>query len=90
MADRVMGDPRLIYNPSHAGLEESITVQEPNDLDIAQRVDGNNTDAGIGAIGVTNAPHHLQQLITRKNRFKDLSNKGEHQRLNRALMNKFG
>jgi hypothetical protein len=75
---------------SNVGEEEPITVQQPNDLVIVQTVNGNNSDAGIRAIGVTNAPHHLQHLVTRKDRFKELADEGEHQRLHHALMNKFG
>jgi hypothetical protein len=43
-----------------------------------------------GNIGVTNAPDHLQQLVTRKDRFQELADEGEHKRLHHALMNKFG
>jgi hypothetical protein len=39
---------------------------------------------------VANASEDLQQQVTRKERFKEIADAEEHQRLYAALMNQFG
>jgi hypothetical protein len=39
---------------------------------------------------VANAPEDSQQHVNRKERFKELADDEEHQRLHAALMNQFG
>jgi hypothetical protein len=44
---------------------------------------------GAGGIGVARAPEDLQQQVTRTDRFKELADAEEHQRLHAAPMNRF-
>jgi hypothetical protein len=89
MADRVMGDCRATYMPAYTLTEPVLTVDQPHDLVAVQGIDPGNT-VGTGAIGVANLPLYLQQQVTRTERFKELANEKEHQRLHVALIKKFG
>jgi hypothetical protein len=60
-------------------------VEQPSDLGAVQN--SNDREQQM-AIGVAKAPLPVQQLITRVDRFKELKNKGENQRLHRALRRK--
>jgi Plant transposon protein len=87
VADRVMGDCRARYRPSASIAEEIGDVQQPNDL---LEVQGGTAVGNGGGIGVRNVPNNLLQQVTRVDRFKELANEEEHQRLHQALMDRFG
>jgi hypothetical protein len=57
-------------------------VEQPSDLRAVQNINDREQQM---AIGVANAPLPVEQLITRVDRFKELKNKEENQRLHRAL-----
>jgi hypothetical protein len=93
VTDRVMaGDDynyRKRYDPSHVlDEEEGIEVEQPPDLASVQTREEGETRAT--EIGITNLPPNVQRLVTRADRFRELENKQENQRLHIALLNKFG
>jgi hypothetical protein len=89
MADRVMEDCRATYNPVCRIAEIVEGVTQPHDLNQAQQIDPTEA-TGAGCIGVAYAPEELQQQVTRKERFKELADAEEHERLLAAPMHQFG
>ena len=86
VCDRVMGEVAVRYDPSNSVEEEVVEVQQPPDL---QEVQGHPVAAVNGGIGIDGAPQDVVELLTDNERFRRLSNHGQHQRLATALMNRF-
>jgi hypothetical protein len=67
--------------------EQDVVVDQPTDLAYVQNSSEGEQHTGIG---VANAPISVQQLVSRADRFIELKNKDENQRLQRTLMEVFG
>ncbi len=92
VSDRVMeGDVRATYNPAHS-LDEDLppVVEVPEDrarLQAHGDRDGDTHEyANPSAASVVNLPPHVQALMTRKDRWKQLDAPQENARLTLALM----
>ena len=81
-----MGVP---YDPSKTLVDGYITVDQPQDLQAVQQAAGVGGDATAHGTGVANAPADVVALLTRTQRFQELKNETEYQRLHGALMNRF-
>jgi Plant transposon protein len=91
VSDRVMGECGVTYNPAHEMEEGVTTVEQPEDLNNVQQAHaGNATVPAAGGTGIANAPPEVAALLTRGNRFRELKDANEYQRLHSALMRKFG
>ena len=100
VSDRVMGDCRATYKPDYVLEEEEVTVEQPVDLRIVQdEVDGrmrkNSTTITASASSTASATtttdnNVVQRMMTRPDRFKELSDVDEYKRLYIALMSRFG
>ena len=88
VSDRVMGEVGVVYEPSTVLQEEEYVVQQPPDLVTVQANNGGPSPAGSSGIGLENAPAEVVALLTRAERFKELKDVGEYQRLHSALMNR--
>ena len=85
VSDRVMGDPRAVYDPSEAieDLETVAMVKQPDDLLSIQDKFKERERAGTGFRGSDEA---VQSLILKREAWKQLVDEDEHIRLHRALM----
>jgi hypothetical protein len=91
VTDRVMDCPtynfRCRYNPS-ADLEDEFVVV-PQPLDIVQvqtRELGRDQHTSASVTGIQNLPERDMRALTKRDRFKDLSNEKEHESLHENLM----
>lgn len=94
VSDRVMQQVGVLYDPSNVleEMEDAVDrVQQPDDLNAVQAGSGNSDDAPatVTGIGIRNAPRQVQDVVTRRGRFKNLTNELEHQRLHTALAARF-
>lgn len=93
VTDRVMDGNsynfRERYDPTHMIEEDvdGIEVQQPSDL---RAVQAREEGEPVTVIGVGNLPSHVQQVVTKKERFNELNDREENRRLHLALMSKFG
>jgi Plant transposon protein len=90
VTDRVMASDtynfRQRYDPSINIEEHGFVADQPADLaPVQNRMEGEQHTV----FGVVNAPQQVQQLVTRADRFKELNNKEENQRLHRTIMDVF-
>ena len=69
VSDRVMGNPRLSYVPSHNVEDHERDVQQPGDL---QQIQRRIPSDDLATIGVRECPEAVQRLVTRKNEWDDL------------------
>ena len=84
VSDRIMdGDVRARYDPANGRDMPPQEVPQPSDLLAVQG--GALPVSQRSVIGVTNVPPHARNLVTRGDRFKDLSSKEEHARLSLAV-----
>jgi hypothetical protein len=95
---------RQRYDPSNTGDEKVIMADSPTNMvgfENRTGVEQGCATANIGVserteveqqsvTGVASAPLQVQQLVTRADRFKELRNKEENERLHRTLMDVFG
>lgn len=80
VSDRVMeGDVRARYNPMNTLESISTRVTHPSDYQAADPKDGTST------VGIANAIPSVQQYVASGERWRDLKNLAEYQRLNYAL-----
>ena len=86
VADRLMGDCRMRYDPAVNVLqEEDEAIQFPPDMQQIQHQENATTGDGGGGIGINGAPSIVKQLMARKERFQELDNLDEHVRLHQVL-----
>jgi hypothetical protein len=50
---------------------------------------GTDAPAAVSGIGIQNTPRQVQDVVTRRGRFQQLTNELEHQRLHTALVARF-
>jgi hypothetical protein len=89
VSDRVMGDCRLLYDPAelvNTVKYKAKDVRQPSDLEEVQRSD--RSPSMRRATPPTRAD--IGGVITRGDRFRDLQNPAEYQRLHTTLMSVFG
>jgi hypothetical protein len=95
VSDRVMGDTRARYNPSHNVMPSTADadvedVEYPGDFDeISTRRRRNQLRRGA-VTGIEFADEEVRELLLRKNRWKALHDKNELARLHTALMRVLG
>jgi hypothetical protein len=98
VSDRVMGDPRIRYKPDQILEEELVVVQQPSDLRQVQQKATTGGRAppyrvGRGTVGrgipTDTVPWQQVQGLTRHERFKELSDVNEYNRLRTALTARF-
>jgi hypothetical protein len=91
VTDRVMDSAtfnfRQRYDPLCDLEEQDVVVNQPADLADVQNSNEGEQQTGIG---VADAPLSVQQLVSRADRFNELKNKDENQRLHGTLMELFG
>ena len=88
VSDYVMGDPRERYKPDNTVEESAPSVVQPEDLGAVQGRDQAATNQATNIGGVAEAPASVKILLLRKERFKELENVAEHNRLHSVLMDR--
>ncbi len=95
VSDRVMGEVGATYNPAHQlqEQEEEATVNQPQDLELVQQTHTlpslRDIAASATGTGIANAPPAVVRDLTRADRFSELRDVAEYQRLHTALMDRF-
>jgi hypothetical protein len=89
VTDRVMNEPGMIYDPSFTLAEDTVMVEQPPDLLSVQANAGVSYSTSATGTGIANAPTDVVALLTKGQRFKELNNPVEYQRLHTALMTRF-
>ncbi|KAG7371276.1 plant transposon protein [Nitzschia inconspicua] len=90
VSDRVMGTCGVRYDPAYVVDEdEDVVVTQPQDLQTVQTANGGTAVRGASGIGYANAPPDAVALLTQADRFRDLKNTSDYERLHQALMERF-